>query len=362
MKATQATLPFALLALATCTAADKDAPPEVPRLRWQNFTVANGLPDNRVYSVAVDGARVWAGTDNGLALYEDGKFRIFRPEDGLAHRACLSVAIDKKTHDLWIGTMGGASRYSGGRFDTFTQLNSGLANDVVYKVAPYGDEVWFATAAGGSRLNLRTNQWTLYNERNAPMHEVWTYSVSPGDDKVYYAVWGGGLLEYTRAMDRWRQYVDPDGENELVVYKDQGLIHNITTSVSYVNGIVWVATYFGAGRYDGRNWKNFLDKDSGLPSNFLNEVKSVDGHRAWFSTDKGLAWYDGENWAVYRPALDTKRPEMIVRDAKGRTWRTPVDSAPSHNYVFGVDFQGDDIWVATAAGLSHGVRLHDGRR
>jgi hypothetical protein len=34
----------------------------------------------------------------------------------------------------------------------------------------------------------------------------------------------------------------------------------------------------------------------------------------------------------------------------------PVESAPAHNYVLGVDFQGDDIWVATAKGLSHGIR------
>ena len=78
----------------------------------------------------------------------------------------------------------------------------------------------------------------------------------------------------------------------MVVLKDQGLIHEITTSVSYVekDKILWVATYFGASRYDGRNWKNFLEKDSGLPSNFLNQVKAVDGNRAWFSTDKGLAY------------------------------------------------------------------------
>ncbi len=334
-----------------------DSHSDMPLFQWQNFTIADGLPDNRVYSVAVDGDRVWAGTDNGLALYENGKFRVFRPEDGLAHRACLSVAVDKKTHDLWIGTMGGASRYSAGRFDTFTQLNSGLSNDVVYKVAPYGDEVWFATAAGGSRLELKTNRWTLYNEQNTPMHEIWTYSVSPGEDKVYYAVWGGGLLEYTRALDRWENYDDPDRENEVVLYKDQGLIHNIVTSVSYVDKVVWVATYFGAGRFDGRAWKNFLDKDSGLPSNFINEVKAVDDRRAWFSTDKGLAYYDGENWAVYRPALGAGKPEMTVRDAAGRTWNIPVDSAPAHNYIFAVDFQGDDIWVATAKGLSHGVRI-----
>ena len=45
--------------------------------------------------------------------------------------------------------MGGLSRYSAGRFDTFTQLNSGLPNDVVYGVAVQGDYVWVATAAGG---------------------------------------------------------------------------------------------------------------------------------------------------------------------------------------------------------------------
>jgi len=348
-----------LLPLALGAIEKPAAPPDMPRYRWENFTVADGLPNNRVYAVAVDGERVWAGTDDGLALYENGKFRVFNTADGLAQRACLAVALNKKTHDLWIATMGGASRYSGGRFDTFTQLNSGLANDVVYKVAPYGDEVWFATAAGASRLNLKTNQWSLYNERNTTMQEIWTYSVSPGEDKVYYAVWGAGLLEYTRATDHWRSYDDPDGETEIVLYKDQGLIHEITTTVSYVNKVVWVGTYFGASRYDGRNWRNFLDKDSGLPSNFMNEIKSIDGDRAWFSTDKGLAYYDGVNWAVYRPALDTKKPEMIVRNAQGRTWNVPVDTAPAHNYVFAVDFQGDDIWVATAKGLSHGIRIRE---
>src|ERR1051326_974539 len=108
---------------------------DLPRFRWENFTTADGLPDNRVYSVCVDGDRVWAGTDNGLALYEHGKWRVFTTADGLAHRAVLYLALDKQTHDLWIATMGGLSRYSAGRIDTYSQLNSGLANDVVYGVA-----------------------------------------------------------------------------------------------------------------------------------------------------------------------------------------------------------------------------------
>lgn len=330
---------------------------ELPRFRWENFTAAQGLPDNRVYSVCVDGERIWAGTDNGLGLYEHGKWRVFTPADGLAHRAVLYVTLDKQTHDTWIATMGGLSRYSGGRFDTFNQLNSGLANDVVYGVSAFGDSVWAATAAGASRLNKRTGEWSLFNERNTPMYEIWTYSVTATEDKVYYAVWGGGVLEYDVKTARWKDYNDPDGETEIVLFKDQGLIHEITTSVSYVNKILWVATYFGASRYDGRNWRNFLDKDSGLASNFLNQVKSVDGIRTWFATDKGLTYFDGEDWATYRPALDTHAPEMLIRTGSGETRRVAVDTAPAHNYIFGVDFQGDDIWVATAKGLSHGIRI-----
>ena len=182
-------------------------------------------------------------------------------------------------------------------------------------------------------MNSRTGEWSYFNERTTPMYEIWTYGVHATASKVYYAVWGGGVLEFDVKSGRWKDYNDPDGETEIVLYKDQGLVHEITTSVSYAekDRILWVATYFGASRYDGRNWHNFLQKDSGLPSNFINQVKAVDGTHAWFSTDKGLAYFDGENWAVYRTEL-------------------------AHQYVLGVDFQGDDIWVATAHGLSHGVR------
>jgi hypothetical protein len=50
------------------------------------------------------------------------------------------------------------------------------------------------------------------------------------------------------------------------------------------------------------------------------------------------------------------KPEMTVRDAAGTVTPVTVTTAPAHNYILYIDFQGDDIWVATAKGLSHGVR------
>ena len=38
--------------------------------------------------------------------------------------------------------------------------------------------------------------------------------------------------------------------------------------------MVWASTYFGLSGYDGRNWHNYLTKDSGLASDFINAPKA----------------------------------------------------------------------------------------
>ena len=49
-----------------------------------------------------------------------------------------------KTGELWIGLFGGGlARFSGGRFDHWDQLNSGLVNDVVYGVDIETEMVWY---------------------------------------------------------------------------------------------------------------------------------------------------------------------------------------------------------------------------
>ena len=321
--------------------------------RWENFTTEDGLPDDKVFALAVDGPRVWAGTENGLGLYEDGRWKVFRPHDGLAHRAVMSIAVDPKTGDVWVGTLGGLSRFSAGRFDTFMQLNSGLANDVVYAVAVQDEYLWAATAAGVSRLNTHTGQWDIFNEKNTMMHEIWCYGLSVGNGKVYVAVWGGGLLEYDIADDYWRDYRDPDGEMEIVLFRDQGLIHDVTSSVSYGATRVWVATYFGLSSYDGRNWRGYMDHDSGLASNFINFVKAH-GEGVWVCTDKGLNYFDGERWVTYRREDEGPEGEIKVTEGDAVVFTRATRSAIAHNFVLAVDVQGDDIWVGTAKGLSHG--------
>lgn len=68
----------------------------MPHFRFENFTTLNGLPDDHVFSVLVDGDWIWAGTENGLGLYYE-KWKAITTKDELAHCAVLSLALDKRT-------------------------------------------------------------------------------------------------------------------------------------------------------------------------------------------------------------------------------------------------------------------------
>jgi ligand-binding sensor domain-containing protein len=320
---------------------------------WTHFTVEDGLPSDKVNCVKADGKDIWIGTDKGMVLMQDDRIvEVFKTEDGLAHHNVVSLDIDKNTGDLWIGTMGGLNRYSAGRFELFNQFNSGMPNDVVYQVFCIEQYVWVATGGGAGCYNVYTRQWDIFTEQNAPMHEPWTYGVSGGDGKVFIAAWGGGIIEYELATGQMRDYVDPDGEMEIDLFPDDGVVHDITTGSSYSDGLLWVGTYFGMSRYDGARWKGYFDHDSGLASNFIN-FTLADGRAVWLCTDNGLSNFNGETWITYRPGKASGQGEVIIT-GKNKKETIYTNTTISHNFIWGMDVQDNVVWLATARGLSRG--------
>jgi frataxin-like iron-binding protein CyaY len=330
--------------------------------KWKQFTVEDGLPNDHIFAVKVDGPRVWIGTEDGLAMLDKrtGKIKSWTEKDGLPFRAVTAIDVDKKTGDVWLGLFGGGlARFSGGRFDHWHQLNSGLVNDVVYGVAVENDNVWAATTAGASRYNVKTHEWTIFTEKNAPMEEIWNYNASyNGKDKVYLAVWGSGVLEYTIGQNRWKDYLDPDGEMEIDLYRDDGILHVIVTGAQEAGDALWVSSYFGACRYDGRNWRAFYNQDSGLPSDFLNNVRARSADEAWFCSDKGagaIVDFATNTWVAYTRDTEGKGGKAIVTRDKEvlETVEMPVGIPDS--FIINADIDGNDVWLATAKGLGWGI-------
>jgi ligand-binding sensor domain-containing protein len=327
---------------------------------WQHFGLEDGLPDEHIFALEVADPYVWIGTESGLARLDKrtGKIRSWTEKDGLPWEVISSICVDPKTGAVWIGLFGGGmARWSAGRFDHYHQLNSGLVNDVVYGVAVEGENVWAATTAGASRLDTVTGQWIIYNEKNAPMEEIWNYGVCTSSDgkKVFLAVWGSGVLEYDVATGRWLDYLDPDGEMEIDLYRDDGIVHVITTGVSHVDQILWVSTYFGMCRYDGRHWRGLYADETGLPSDFGNGVAGRSDREAWFSTDQGLgvlADFPTDTWVTYRMDPETHRGHAEITRSEKVIDKVTMPRGIPHNHVLCVAFDGDDVWVGTSKGLA----------
>ena len=166
--------------------------------RFENFGRAQGIPAEKVHAVlkTTDG-QLWIGTWDGLCRREaNGQFRRYGPEDGLSHKMVLSLVEDPKTGDLWVGTMRGLNKFSGGKITKYLQTDSGLPNNVVYGVDLVDDHVWVATAAGAGSLNLKTGRWQIYDQNNSVMHEPWCYSIKGAEELIYIGVWGSGIIEH----------------------------------------------------------------------------------------------------------------------------------------------------------------------
>jgi ligand-binding sensor domain-containing protein len=197
------------------------------------------------------------------------------------------------------------------------------------------------------------------------MEEIWNYGVSANDGKVYLGIWGSGVLEFDVATERWKDYLDPDGEMESDLYRDDGIVHVITTGTSYVDGTLWVSTYFGMSRYDGHKWRGYFQHECGLPSDFANAVKGRSADEAWFGTDQGLGVlvdFETDTWVTYTRDLKEARGRAVI--SRGTEVLKTIEMGLNipHNYVLWVELDGTDAWVGTSKGLAwaSGVTYYPG--
>lgn len=322
--------------------------------RFENFGKEQGIPANKVHCVLkTSEGKLWIGTWNGLCLKEEGKFHRIGPEDGLTHKMVTSIAEDPKSGDLWIGTMRGLNRYSGGRITTYTQTSSGLPNNVVYAVSVIGDTVWAATAAGMGAFEPHSGKWQIYDHNNSVMHEPWCYAVKGGKDVIYFGVWGGGIVEHDPVKGSFKEYRDPDGDFHFDLVADDGPINDITSWLDWEDGVLWQCTYSGVSRYDGKGWRTWVQDKSPLVSNFTQFVWVHRGV-AWIGADRGVSVTDGDYWANYllgekgEGLLEIHRPGQPVEK---RTMTTGLPNC----FVLGIYVDDQEAWFATSKGLGRAV-------
>jgi tetratricopeptide (TPR) repeat protein len=179
--------------------------------RWKVYTVADGLPDNRVQVIASDDTRLWVGTPNGVMLFETAFNNWIPIEDvpQLINSATAKVpdvqAIAVNSEEVWVGTRSqGAIHYNKRTREIQMYAPADGFPAWVRDIKMDDAEIWFATDAGVvRRIREPVDQLFVYNRQQSfiPVDDIETLLLMPT------TVWGasakGDIVTFNREIDEW---------------------------------------------------------------------------------------------------------------------------------------------------------------
>ncbi|MYA69871.1 tetratricopeptide repeat protein [Candidatus Poribacteria bacterium] len=267
--------------------------------RWKVYTVADGLPDNRVPVIASDDTRLWVGTPNGVMLF-DTTFNNWIPiEEGpeLINDATVKVpdvtAIAANGEEVWVGTRSqGAIHYN--KLTREIQIYSPTDGYPAWvkDIKMDDTEIWFATDAGVGRKIRGDQSFVVYNKQQSfiPEDDIETLLLLPT------TVWGASakgdiVVTFDRKTEEWgsHRFTEIQEGTTIVDFdtaEDQILFtwYNATEKTNGyfradLDGLNGKSTTLHTGIEDEKNLKNIyirgiLDNSPIVPA--VNEAPPVE--------------------------------------------------------------------------------------
>ena len=120
---------------------------------WKVIGPEQGLPGIWVTSLAETSEGVWIGCYNGLALFQDGKIRKFTVADGIPSNkiSVLKVLKDK----LVVGTMDGGAAIKIRNLFVKVNMENGLSDNRIEAVEAADEGAWVGTVNGLNLVEVR---------------------------------------------------------------------------------------------------------------------------------------------------------------------------------------------------------------
>jgi len=241
-------------------------------------------------------------------------FRNFGVKDGLGAATVNAIFQDSRGH-LWFATQGGgASRYNGHAFQTYTRSEGLTGNDVTCFAEDSEGNIWIGTSKGVSRFN--GHEFKNFSEDDGLNVSSGIYSIlCARDGKVWMGVRGAGAAVY-------------DGSRFTYIGSEQGLptdskgFPNVYAIVQDGNGIIWMACTKAAASFDG-NKVTVHDEEAVKGKSFFSAHVDRQG-RVWFGgiPGKGVAVYDKGVFSEFNLPEELRWDFFgdITSDRRGNVW------------------------------------------
>ncbi len=270
------------------------------------FTSADGLLDNWIYSIAVDSNDVvWVGSENGVSWY-DGNY--WEKYTKMLHDPIRSIVIDSNG-DVWAGSVAsGLLRYNGDTWTTYTEADEQRLNIISLAIGK-DDVVWVGTSG---LLSYDGETWMKYIIDEEVPNIIVTSIATDSEGDVWITTWGHGVSHF-------------DGELRTTFTTNDGLVHDgeVIGSIAIDSkGDVWIGTWgHGVSRYSDGIWRTFTT-DDGLVDNHIHTIAIDSNDVVWIGTKYGVSKYDGETWHSLNmiEGLSDKFITSIAFDSEGIVW------------------------------------------
>jgi ligand-binding sensor domain-containing protein len=290
---------------------------------FTNYTTANGLPDNNVNGVTIDGSNnKWFGTQSGVAKYNDTSWTVYTAANGIIDNYINCIAVDR-SDNIWVGTDFGVSMFNGTGWISYTTVNGLVNNQINYIAADLNGNVWFATINGISVFD--GSEWTTYTTSEGLPNNMTSYIAPDSAGNVWIGTWIGGLAKF-------------NGATFQTFTMDDSLASNNIISIAIdPSGQKWIGTYSGISVLDNDdNWvRNYTEAD-GLYNNFIQDLDFDSDGVLWagmyadYLQDGGVTKFTGSSWASYSVTEGLIDPQVK---------RLAADHS-------------DNVWIVTGSGVS----------
>jgi signal transduction histidine kinase/streptogramin lyase len=292
---------------------------------WEAYTEAEGLAGDRITELLpAPGGGYWAGTDGGLNIGRPEKGRwVWKlvPIPGLSMVRDLELGPDGA---LWISSPAPyIIRYvpSTGRIDRI----AAPAPEVLGLAFDSTGALWAASTTGIFR-SLAPGPGARF-ERCEPEKPGARFSANEVETGADGAVWVStyqGLLRFDGRQ--WRVFNEASGLRST-------LIANLTRAP---DGGIWLTYFDPQGislvRFEGgRLLVQHFDHRNGLPGDQVDFVAVDSAGRVWAATNRGAAVREGNEW-------------LILNRESGLIW--------DETATISVFPDGHSVWIGTARGLS----------
>ncbi|XZF12564.1 ligand-binding sensor domain-containing protein [Chitinophagaceae bacterium MMS25-I14] len=278
------------------------------RVPFYNLGIENGLIQSQPMCLTQDSAgHLWIGTLGGLSRYDGSTFTNYSVRDGLPENTVRSIATDNKGR-LWIGTTKGLCIFNGRRFTHISlPTDSGINEITKIQTTPSGN-TWCLSGRhlcliSGSKSRIVT----------LPDSNAFPISIMADNDRLLVGTSEGKLLCYR--YSKWDSLAFPARTDNARVgvfnfYKDrQQQIWLLTNKGPYklIHDSVVIP------RFGNRLFENLP------PSSCMTEDRNGD---YWMGTASGIVRISDSSLIYYnkKNGLSNNSFTDVLTDKEGNVW------------------------------------------